>query len=144
MTDITVSTVSYQAEKRSWLIPQPGGIGEGFTPGGTLSIAAFTAATHYPNGYIPSGTVLAVITASGLLGPYDDTALDGRQTAVGVLFSGVKVPNLADTSKNPGCAYVAAFAVVRLSKLPFSVGAAGRGYMDAAGQADLPRIHFIA
>lgn len=142
MTEISVGTVSYQAERRSWLIPQPGGVEFGFTDGGTLSIASLTAATHYPNGYVPSGLVLGKITASGLYGPYDDTAADGRQTAVGFLFSSVKVP--ADTTKNVGIAVLQAFAVVKLAKLPIANGATGRGYIDAAGQTDLPRVHFVA
>lgn len=136
MTDISLSTVSYQVEKRSWLIPQPGGIGTGFTVGGTLSVAAFTAATHYPNGFFPSGLPLGLMTASGLYGPYDATATDGRQTLAGLLFSSTKVPNPADTSKNVGAAILQAFAVVKLSKLPIALA--------AAGQANLPRIHFIA
>lgn len=139
MTDISVSTTAYQVEKRSWLIPQPGAIGHGYSPSGTLDVSAFTAGTHYPNGYIPSGTVLARITATGLLGPYTTAGAGGLETAVGFLHSATKVPNPADTTKGVGCAYVAAFAVVKTSKLPFTSGA---GSLDAAGRADLPTIHF--
>jgi hypothetical protein len=141
MTDISVATVNYQVEKRAWLL-SPHGTEPGATPTITLDVSAFTAATHYPNGYVPSGLVLGKITASGLYGPYDDTAADGRQTAVGFLFSSVKVP--ADTTKNVGIAVLQAFAVVKLAKLPIANGATGRGYIDAAGQTDLPRVHFIA
>lgn len=136
MTDISVATVAFQAEKRSWLIIQPGGIEAGYTPSGVLDVSAFTAGTHYPNGFFPSGLALGRITATGLLGPYSNAASDGRETCVGLLFSSVKVPNPADTTKDVGCAFVAAFAVVNLSKLPIA--------LDAAGQADLPRIHFEA
>lgn len=136
MTDISVSTTSFQVEKRDWLIPQPGGIGHGYTPSGTLDVSAFTAGTHYPNGYFPSGLVLGRITATGKLGPYDNAASDGRQTAVGLLFAATKVPNTADTTKDVGCAYVAAFAVVVTAKLPTGHG------LDAAAQTDLARIHF--
>lgn len=138
MTDISVETTAYQTENRSWLIPQPGGIGHGYTPSGTLSVAAFTAGTHYPNGFVPSGTALGRITASGLLGPYDPAATDGRETAVGFLFASLPVKS---GGANKGCAYVAAFAVVKTSKLPFQ---SGTGSLDAAGQADLPTIHFEA
>lgn len=34
-----------------------------------VNVSAFTAATHYPNGYIPSGTPVAKV--AGLLVPYD-------------------------------------------------------------------------
>jgi hypothetical protein len=47
----------------------------------TLDISAFTAGTHYPNGYIPSGTPLAKV--SGLLVPY--TSAEGTTTGAGVL-----------------------------------------------------------
>lgn len=68
MTDISVSTTSYQSENRSWLL-SPAGTGPGETPSITLDISGFVAGTNYPNGYIPSGTPLAVI-ASGLYVPY--------------------------------------------------------------------------
>lgn len=72
MTDISVSTTAFQVEKRSWLLSQHG-TDPGTTPSITLDVSAFTAATHYPNGYIPSGTNLAKITANGLYGPYTVT-----------------------------------------------------------------------
>ena len=142
MTDISVSTASYQVEKRSWLL-SPHGTDPGTTLSGTLDVSALTAATHYPNGYVPSGLVLGVITASGLYGPYDDTATDGRQTAAGILFGSVKVPNVADTTKDVGIG-VLVHGFVKISKLPIANGATGRGYIDANGQTDLKLIHFVA
>jgi hypothetical protein len=151
MTDISVTTTQFQVEKRSWLIPQPGGVGFGFTESGVLDVSTLTAATHYPNGYVPSGLVLGVITASSdanhtVYGAYDDTAVDGRAVAAGLLFSYVRIPNLSDLTVDPGIAVLKAFAVVKIGKLPVqSAGTpTGRGYIDANGQADLPRIHFIA
>ena len=46
-----------------------------------LDISAFTAGTHYPNGYIPSGTPVAKV--AGLLVPYD--SLEATTTNAGVL-----------------------------------------------------------
>jgi len=46
-----------------------------------LDISAFTAGTHYPEGYIPSGTPVAL--AAGLLVPYDKT--EGTTTGAGIL-----------------------------------------------------------
>ena len=46
-----------------------------------LDISAFTANTHYPNGYIPSG--LPVAKVSGVLVPYDPT--EGTTTGAGIL-----------------------------------------------------------
>jgi hypothetical protein len=72
MTDISVASTSYQVEKRAWLLGQHG-TDPGSTPSITLDISAFTPSVHYPNGYIPSGTPLGKITASGLYGPYSVT-----------------------------------------------------------------------
>ncbi|MGW1059346.1 hypothetical protein [Micromonospora rubida] len=72
MTDISVATVNYQVDKRAWLL-SPHGTDPGTTPSITLDISAFTPAVHYPNGYIPSGTPLGKITATGLYGPYSVT-----------------------------------------------------------------------
>lgn len=47
----------------------------------SLDMAAFTQATHFPNGYIPSGTPLALV--SGQLVPYD--SLEATTTNAGVL-----------------------------------------------------------
>ena len=91
------STVTYGTDSRAWLWG-PHGTEPGTTPSIVLDISSFTAATHYPNGQIPSGTVLGKITASGLYGPYDNAATDGRQTAAGILFSFV-VPK-PDTTKD--------------------------------------------
>jgi hypothetical protein len=47
----------------------------------TIDISTFTPSTHYPNGYIPSGTPVAIV--SGLLVPYDVTI--GTTTGAGIL-----------------------------------------------------------
>lgn len=46
-----------------------------------LDISAFTAGTHYPNGYIPSGTPVAKV--GGMLVPY--TSAEATTTGAGVL-----------------------------------------------------------
>lgn len=135
MTDISVSTVATQVEKRSWLLSAHG-TDPGTNPSITLDVSAFTAGTHYPNGYIPSGTNLGRITASGLYGPYDNAAADGRQDFAGHLFSSLKVPNTSDTTKDVGGALLV-HGFVKLGKLPFALDAAGQA--DAAG-----RIHYTA
>lgn len=47
----------------------------------TVNVAAFTPATHFPNGFIPSGTPVAKV--AGLLVPYDKT--EATVTGAGVL-----------------------------------------------------------
>lgn len=142
MTDISVSTSSYQTEKRSWLL-SPHGTEPGATLSITLDVSAFTAATHYPNGYLMSGIVLGKITASGLYGPYNDSLSTGQEVAAGILFSSVKVPNTADTTKDVGAGLLV-HGFVSEAKLLLVVAnaATGRGYIDSAGKTDLKLIHF--
>jgi hypothetical protein len=71
-------TETYGGGDQSWL-GSAHGIGNCRTE--TIDISAFTASTHYPNGFIPSGTPVAKV--SGLLVPYDVTA--GTTTGAGVL-----------------------------------------------------------
>jgi hypothetical protein len=47
----------------------------------TIDISAFTAGTHYPDGYIPSGTAVAKV--GGVLVPY--VATEGTVTGAGIL-----------------------------------------------------------
>jgi hypothetical protein len=128
-TYIGVETTQYQVEDRSWLL-SPHGTEPGTTPSVTLDTSAFTAGTHYPNGYLPSGLVVGRITATGLYGPYDNSAVDGRQTAAGILFSSVKVP----TSGGDPAGAIVVHGFVDADKLPIA--------LDAAGVADLGLIHF--
>lgn len=137
MTDIAVETASYTPPDRSWLLTELTGDGQSVsTTSGTIDFTKFTAGTHYPNGYIPSGTVVGVVTTGGRVGPYDNAASDGRQTATGLLYNPIQVPT--DTARKVQVAIVDSFAVVSASRLPAASG------LDAAGQADLPLIKFRA
>ena len=105
----------------------------------TLDISKFVAGTHYPNGYIPSGTVIGLVTATGLYGPYDPDGNDGRETASGILFG--SLPVRTGSTKVGGAQVVHGF--VAETKLPFASAAVGtEGRLDAAAKADLPLIHF--
>jgi hypothetical protein len=126
MTDISVSKTNYQVEKLSWLLDRGGWEFDNIT----LDVSSFTAGTHYPNGFIPSGVPLGKITATGLYGPYDNAAADGREVFRGHLGISTKVPNPADTTKDAGAPLVFA-AVVKESKLPVAIDAAGKA--DVAG-----------
>lgn len=134
MTDISVSTTVSQVEDRQWLA-SPHGTGPGENPSVTLSVAAFTEADHYENGYVPSGTVLGKITASGLYGPYDPAAVDGTEVAAGILYGSLQVK---DKVKVGGSIVVHGF--VTESKLPLS-GVTGE--LDAAAKVDLSLIKFL-
>jgi hypothetical protein len=73
-TDISLQSTTYQVGNRQWLLAEPD-----VKLNVTLDPSKFTAGTHFPNGYLPSGTVVGIKTATGLAGPYDDAASDGRR-----------------------------------------------------------------
>lgn len=146
MTDITVFTQSLGAEDLSWdLTPD---IDQAYAEGGTIDLstdsALWVAAQHWPKGFIPSGTILAL--RSGRYVPYLNSAADAQNVAAGILRASVQVvqPN-GQLKTKVGVAIVKAFAVVSQARLPFtSTSAAAGGYIDATGITDLPRIHFAA
>lgn len=129
MSDISVTSTSYQVEKRSWLLSQ-WGQGPGENPSIVLDQSAFTSGTHYPDGFIKSGEPLGKITATGLYAPYNDAASDGTEVCAGFLHSAVKVPS---NGTDPGAALVVA-GFIKESKLPRAI--------NANGKADLKLCHF--
>lgn len=87
--DLSLRTDHFDSDDASWL-----GSSHGTDAGRsiTLDVSTFTEATHYPDGYFPSGLPLGRITASGLYGPYDSEAVDGRATLAGFLLAPVDTP----------------------------------------------------
>ena len=133
MTSLNVTRTTIQAENRSWL-RGPHGTEPGANPNVTLDVSKFTAGTHYPNGFIPSGIVLGKITAGGKYGPYDKDATDGRQVAAGFLFGSLTID---------GATVVAGGLVlhgfVNPAKLPLQ---SGTGALDAAARTALTAVIF--
>ena len=121
--DISVRSEAFGVEDRSWL---GSAHGTEATRTVTLDVSTFSDSTHYPNGHIPSGTVLGRITATGLYGPYNNGAGDGRQDAAGFLFNTVTVNGTADQG-----APLMEHGMVIQSKLPANSG------IDVAAIADL-------
>lgn len=137
--DISVSSTAIQTENLAWDLSTADN--PGFAVPVRVDVSTFTAGTHYPNGYFPSGLPVGKIDALSVngavvVGPYDNAATDGRQTCLGLLRAATKVPNPSDTSVDCGAAVLVAFAAVRLSKLPVA--------LDVPGQADLTRLYFVA
>lgn len=114
----------------------------GTSPNVSVSTGTGGANAHYVNGYIPSGTAIGLVTATGLFGPYDDGASDGRQTCYGFTYGDVRAVRQNGTvASKVGTGAVVYDAVVSVSKLPFQ---SGTGSIDANGKADLPNIRFEA
>lgn len=132
--DLSVQTKTYTVEKRGWLWGTHG-TDPGSTPSVTLDVTLFTAGTHYPNGFIPSGCVLGKVTATGLYGPYDSGATDGRQTAAGLLFSSVPVAS----GQTKALEAILVHGFVDPARLPFQ---SGTGSASAAAKTSLNLIYW--
>ncbi len=137
--DTSVRSTTYGSVKRGWLQGDHG-TGPGDTPSIVLDLATFSAVTHYPNGFIPSGTVVCKITASGLYGPFDAAATDGRQTpAAGSVFLMFNAESVASgQTRSLTAGFVHGF--VEGARLPFQ---AGSGSATAEVKAALPLINWL-
>lgn len=124
--DLSVRKESFGGDNQTW-IGSPHGTDHGRSI--TLDTSAFTEATHYPDGYFPSGLPVGVISATGLYGPYDDAAVDGRETLAGFLLTPVSAPS--DTTIDVGGALFEHGRVVE-ANLPIAIDAAGK--TDVAGR----------
>lgn len=91
MPKLTSETIG--AGNQSWL-GSAHGINDCRTE--TIDISAFTKATHYPNGYIPSG--LPVAKVGGVLVPYDATeaTVTGAGILAGHIFTDQTTDGVAD------------------------------------------------
>jgi hypothetical protein len=139
--DIAVTTDSFEGnEDRRWLGTRMGTLDMRSV---TLDVSTFVAAHLTAKGAIPSGTVLGKITASGLYGPYDPAAVDGRGVAAGFLFNTTKVGN-GTGSDLASAADVGVplywHGIIKESFLPAFAGTVA-GELDADARTDL--IHFI-
>lgn len=117
-----------------------------FTGGTSPAVAtAITTAAQpglTPNGYIASGTAIGKITATGMFGPYDPNASDGRQTVYGFIFDDLQAIRYdGSTAASIATGAVVNDAVISLSHLPVQ---AGPGSIDSNGQTALPAIRFEA
>lgn len=106
--DISLRTESWTVEDRSWLGSRDG---TEFTETITLDTSAFTAGTHYPDGFVKSGTVLAKL-ANGLYGPYNATDEVQTVTITGSPTGGTFTLTF-DGQTTAGIAYNAAAAAVQ-------------------------------
>lgn len=123
--DLSVKSETWGGDDQSWL-----GASHGQDMGRsvTLDTSAFTAGTHYPDGYVKSGTALGKITASGLYAPYNNGAADGSETLAGFLLTPVK---MTSGGADVGGSLFEHGRVVE-ANLPIAIDAAGK--TDVAGR----------
>lgn len=93
----------------------------------TIDISTFTPATHYPNGYLPSG--LPVAKVGGVLVPYDGT--EGTTTGAGIL-AGFLFTDQPVVSTSDFGAPVLDHGRVRASRVPNSFTAPAAAAKKAA------------
>jgi hypothetical protein len=137
---IKVTTEQFSGnEDRSWLGAR---LDEMWMPRSiTLKANLFLTNHLAAKGAIPSGTALAKVTATGLYGPYDPAAVDGRNACAGLLFNTTRLgdpygqPVDLTTAGDSGAPLFWA-GVVKASKLPVFVGTT-IGTLDAGAKTAL-------
>ena len=142
MTAFGLFSQPFYPDNRTWLADDHG---TEVAPGFALDLTKFNQSQHYPNGYIPSGTVIGLLTSGGKGAPYLAANSDGTQTAVGITLNPVSVyqPGTANLLTSVGVACLI-HGFVYASKLPFTSGnAAAGGYLDTAAQTALKDIIFV-
>lgn len=128
-TEIAQRSTQYAGEDRRWL---DGGFhGQNTNKDVVLDGDLFDDTDIFPDGRVPSGVVLGIVTVGGLAGPYDDDATDGREVAVGHLLN-------TETVRAGAQILTAAVrhGVVNRNLLPDNSG------LDAAAEADLSHITY--
>jgi len=141
--NLQVTTDSWGVGDLKWMLTR-----KGFDTGRpcTIDFSLFNA-LHYVNGFIPSGTALGIVTATGRVGPYSTLLSNGLDVAVGLLLHDVRAKDASGNVFTSGFALDTYIweGVVSLSRLPtFTGAAAALGVLDAPGQADLKFMKFEA
>lgn len=124
--DLSIRSETFAADDQTWL-----GSAHGTSSARsiTLDTSAFTAGTHYPDGFFVSGLPLGKITATGKYAPYVDAAVDGTGVLAGFLLSPVKAP-AATTTDVVGALLI--HGVIVEANLPVAIDAGGK--TDLAGR----------
>lgn len=119
---LSMRSVSYLQADQTWL-----GSALGTTNARSVTIATstLTPGTHFPNGYIPSGTPLAQYTAGGNTGKftiYTSGGASGSGTLVGFLLDSVPI----HVNSVDAIGALLDHGRIVLAKLPFAVDGAGQ------------------
>jgi hypothetical protein len=90
--DLSVKTVTYGVGDHRWL-----GSSHGTDMGETGTLDVSTLQTeHYTDGFVPSGTCLALNTSSGLYQAYDENGANATDIGVGHLLTDTPCDGTAD------------------------------------------------
>lgn len=126
MHDLTIKSTEYGSDDKSWL-----GSAHGFDSMPTITLDADLFTATFTDGYVPSGVTLGKVTASGLFGPYDNAAVDGRDVMAGHLGERREIP--AGTNIP---APLFRHGQVIEANLPTDHGLDAAGKADVAGRID--------
>lgn len=130
-----VSKTYNPAEDHSWL-----GSAHGTVECDSITLDAALLVAIFTDGFVPSGTVLGKVTATGRYARYDDAATNGLEVAAGHLFNSQDLTNggqVAVASAANAAAALYWHGEVVESKLPTNHG------LDAAAKADLKHIRYV-
>ncbi len=132
--DLSVRTSTIAGSDPSWLASAHGTLNNRTV---TLDLSKFDFASTFTSKMIPSGVVLAKITASSLYGPYNDGLSNGQEVATGFLFTDVDVADFITdlgsttlTGKKV-LAPMQITGIIKVANLPTGHG------LDTAGRVDL-------
>lgn len=132
--DLSVRTKSYLGSDPSWLASAHGTLNNRTV---TLDLSKFDFGSTFTGKMIPSGVVLAKVTASGLYGPYNDGLSNGQEVATGFLFTDVDVADFITDLGSTTLTGKRAIApmqitgIIKVANLPTGHG------LDTAGRVDL-------
>jgi hypothetical protein len=124
--DLSLKTETFGQDDQSWLGSEHG---TSNAQTKTLKISTLTAGTHYPNGHLPSGVAVGIITATGKVGLYNNGAADGTQNFLGFTLTAQKI-GTADV-----VVPILSHGRVIEANLPFAV--------NAAAKTSNPRIEWV-
>lgn len=118
--DLGITSESWGVDDTSWLASRKG---LDTCRSVTLDVSTFTQATHYPDGFLPSGLPLAHDTAKGMYVPYDSAGVGDTGILAGFLRG---VVHIGDPAPARAGAALQWEGVVDSRFLPLPVDAAGR------------------
>lgn len=124
--DLSLTREVYGAEDQSWLASE-----HGTDAARTITLDTdLIPSSVYRFGWVPSGLPVGQVTASGLYGPYDPEAEDGRETLTGFLLSSLPGPK---EPGNPIAGALLEHGKILPARLPVTLADAEAAQADVKG-----------